>query len=287
MPRSFVAHAARGGTPAPRPARPRTRQTDASGPEALVTELSAPPTLQERAELDAFLSNSARPEGTMAPVELEGFLFAVAAAPIPVMPSEWIEFAFGGEMPEFDSVDEANHLFGILLSLYNAINADVRYRNGRLPASVMFREEVEENVEPDAPLSQWSRGFVQGHFWLREDWDEFGDDLDEEWHAAVSTLAVFADKSLAEDALEEALEEAREGMSEISLADIIDEAWIFFPHSLMAYCRGGVSIQKELRDPEHDPARPATRRPRPGRNEPCDCGSGRKYKKCCGRLRAL
>ncbi|WP_419161607.1 SEC-C metal-binding domain-containing protein [Candidatus Palauibacter sp.] len=31
----------------------------------------------------------------------------------------------------------------------------------------------------------------------------------------------------------------------------------------------------------------ATRVPRPGRNEPCDCGSDRKYKKCCGRLRAL
>ncbi|WP_430700914.1 SEC-C metal-binding domain-containing protein [Pontivivens nitratireducens] len=23
--------------------------------------------------------------------------------------------------------------------------------------------------------------------------------------------------------------------------------------------------------------------PRPGRNDPCSCGSGRKYKKCCGR----
>lgn len=29
-------------------------------------------------------------------------------------------------------------------------------------------------------------------------------------------------------------------------------------------------------------ARPATRAPAPGRNEPCTCGSGRKYKKCCG-----
>ncbi|WP_419164145.1 UPF0149 family protein [Candidatus Palauibacter sp.] len=248
-----------------------------------MTELHASPTPRERAELDAFLSSPDRSEDTLSLVELEGFLFAVAAAPMPVMPSEWIEFAFGGEMPEFDSAGQVNHLFGILLSLYNAINADVRYRNGRLPDSVVFREEVEENVEPDAPLRQWSRGFFQGHFWLREDWEEFGDDLDEEWHAAVSTLALFADRSLAEDALEEVREEA----SEISLADIIDEAWTFLPHSLMAYCRGGVSIQKELRDPEHDPARPATRVPRPGRNEPCDCGSDRKYKKCCGRLRAL
>ncbi|MEM7581916.1 MAG: SEC-C metal-binding domain-containing protein [Acidobacteriota bacterium] len=25
--------------------------------------------------------------------------------------------------------------------------------------------------------------------------------------------------------------------------------------------------------------------PKIGRNEPCPCGSGRKYKKCCGRRR--
>ncbi|HUC18187.1 MAG TPA: SEC-C metal-binding domain-containing protein [Acetobacteraceae bacterium] len=28
-------------------------------------------------------------------------------------------------------------------------------------------------------------------------------------------------------------------------------------------------------------ARPPTRYPKPGRNDPCPCGSGRKYKRCC------
>ena len=34
------------------------------------------------------------------------------------------------------------------------------------------------------------------------------------------------------------------------------------------------------------PPRPVLRRPagkRPARNQPCPCGSGRKFKKCCGR----
>lgn len=30
--------------------------------------------------------------------------------------------------------------------------------------------------------------------------------------------------------------------------------------------------------------RPVERQPEPGRNDPCPCGSGKKYKKCCGRL---
>ena len=30
------------------------------------------------------------------------------------------------------------------------------------------------------------------------------------------------------------------------------------------------------------PAIPQTKAPRPGRNDPCPCGSGKKFKKCCG-----
>lgn len=30
------------------------------------------------------------------------------------------------------------------------------------------------------------------------------------------------------------------------------------------------------------PSAPATAGPATGRNDPCPCGSGRKYKKCCG-----
>ncbi|MDE2758663.1 MAG: SEC-C metal-binding domain-containing protein [Acidobacteriota bacterium] len=30
-----------------------------------------------------------------------------------------------------------------------------------------------------------------------------------------------------------------------------------------------------------EPRRPVIRGPKIGRNEPCPCGSGKKYKKCC------
>ncbi|MBI5243020.1 MAG: SEC-C domain-containing protein [Elusimicrobia bacterium] len=31
-----------------------------------------------------------------------------------------------------------------------------------------------------------------------------------------------------------------------------------------------------------NPPAPTSAAPTPGRNEPCPCGSGKKYKKCCG-----
>ncbi len=36
-------------------------------------------------------------------------------------------------------------------------------------------------------------------------------------------------------------------------------------------------------EPDYAPAQPFTRAPKIGRNEPCPCGSGKKYKKCCGK----
>ena len=35
--------------------------------------------------------------------------------------------------------------------------------------------------------------------------------------------------------------------------------------------------------PANLPGQPFKSAPRPGRNDPCPCGSGRKYKQCCGR----
>lgn len=40
---------------------------------------------------------------------------------------------------------------------------------------------------------------------------------------------------------------------------------------------------KQLTPPEPEREQPAQRRVVPGRNDPCPCGSGKKWKKCCGR----
>jgi len=35
--------------------------------------------------------------------------------------------------------------------------------------------------------------------------------------------------------------------------------------------------------PANLPGQPFKAEPRPGRNDPCPCGSGRKFKQCCGK----
>lgn len=265
-------------------ALPRTSHADPGGMDDLVehvTDLATPPTPAERDRLAAFLASSDRTDGTLSLVELEGFLFAVAAAPCTVRPFEWLEIALGGELRLDEGMDEGNSVLATIFALYNAVNSDVRYGNGQLPATVVFRDEPEANLEPGAPLCQWSRGFAMGHFWLLGAWDEFGE-LPDEWHAAASLLLLFADRDFAEGAVEE----AREEDPGLSLAESLAATWARFPHSLMLYSQTGVALHRASLA-AMDPPRPVQRTPRPGRNDPCGCGSGRKYKKCCGGIRLV
>ncbi len=60
--------------------------------------------------------------------------------------------------------------------------------------------------------------------------------------------------------------------------DLVDEAPDFIPEWVAELYRWRILNETEMR---------RRRRPRPavstkvGRNEPCPCGSGKKYKKCC------
>ena len=149
--------------------------------------------------LGAFLSDPARPPGTLRYHELQGFLFAVASAPELIQPSEWMPLVFGGASPEYASLDEAKRVAAELLSLYNSVNDGVRAETAALPADCVFRDDVLANLDAEAPIGQWSRGFMRGHQWLEELWESYvPNELDEEFAAMLLTLSFFASPDIAE-----------------------------------------------------------------------------------------
>ena len=64
--------------------------------------------------LERFLARPDQPAGTMGIVELHGFLFAVAAAPELIKPSDWLPLVFGEGEPVFDSSVDASSLLGAI-----------------------------------------------------------------------------------------------------------------------------------------------------------------------------
>ena len=222
--------------------------------------------------LSTFLEHPARPDGTLRYHELQGFLFTIASAPELIPPSEWMPIIFDENEAGYATLDEAKGIVGELMTLYNEVNACVVEDRVALPTDCAFRSEVLANLEDSAPIAQWSRGFLRGHQWLEELWDAYvPKKLDAEFSAALLTLTFFASKELAEAFHAEA------GNKERSLEAMANTIRDVFPEAIAEYAHLGQSIHLAL----SEVAGPG-RSTKVGRNEPCPCGSGRKYKKCCG-----
>ena len=225
--------------------------------------------------LQAFLAHPSRPAGTLRYHELQGFLFTVASAPELILPSEWQPIIFGDQEVEYASLEEAQEILGQITAVYNAINAAVIDAPTLLPADCQLRDDVLANFEDDAPIAQWSRGFLRGHQWLEKLWEDLPDEVVEELDATLMILAFFSSRQMAEDYL---AEDGPAGQPFEAAAATIHEA---LPRAVAQYAHIGRSIATVLEGREADMQEPA-QSTKVGRNEPCPCGSGKKYKRCCG-----
>jgi uncharacterized protein len=236
-----------------------------------------PPTPAGEAALEAFLTHPSRPEGTLSLGQVRGFLFAVAAAPDLVQPSEWVPCIFAGEEPEFENMDEVQRIMGTLLSLYNEANDVVQTEGERQPRGCTFREDLLSNLEPDAEVSLWSRGFVAGHTWLEESWEPYMiEAVEEEMGAVLTTLSFFASRSTAEELLRES------GRPEASLEEAAAKFRSVFPDAVTGYAQVGMVIRRAVHEADRHREEAKGKYSGVGRNQPCPCGSGKKYKRCCG-----
>jgi uncharacterized protein len=237
-------------------------------------DLPKHPTAKHLHRLEAFLTAPERPEDTFDLNELRGFLFALVCAPEPVMPSEWLPLVFGDSEPEYRDAEEAERIVGTIMALYNEIAHQVRTEHEpRLPFRP--RRPAIANLESDAPLRRWSRGFAYGHSWLEELWDEtVPAPLDQELATALVVLSFFSDRRVAEALHQESKSrQTLEDMAE-TLCDLLEDAMLGYAQMGYAIEQGLALAEGELQEPAHSD--------KIGRNEPCPCGSGKKYKKCCG-----
>ena len=231
--------------------------------------------------LKAFLSDPHRPEGTWGFRELQGFLFAIASSPESVPPSEWIPLISNNEEFEFADESEAQRILGYIMTIYNEVNSSVIERSEALPMGCEFRPDVLANFDEQSSISQWSCGFMHGHNWLSEVWDEYlPEPLENDYGAGVMALSFFSSRKLGEAYFAE-IESPESGEPGKSFEQFAGTIRDIFPAALAAYANLGRSIFDVHMQAAADHIEPA-RSTKVGRNAPCPCGSGKKYKKCCG-----
>jgi len=187
--------------------------------------------LTESFSLRSFLDGPGRPADALGYTELQGFLFAVVCAPDLIQPSEWLPIALGeDEEARFETMEQARAIFDQLMSLYNETNASLLDGTAALPDDCAFYDDVLANFDDDAPVARWSRGFLCGHNWLEDLWNDLlPEELKDDFVASSLVLCFFASRELAEDCMSEvgigaggSLEETAETMRRLS-ADAMHE----------------------------------------------------------------
>ena len=231
-------------------------------------------TLSSNTQLVEFLASHERPEGTLAYHQVQGFLFAICCSPELIMPSEWMPLIFNEQEAGYSSMEEAEEITQALMVLYNDINAQVFEGSVALPGDITVDNNAMANIGEDAPLGQWSSGYFMGHDWLIELWGQYTPDaLSEELGSSMMILGLFSNRKLAE-----AFHQEIAVSSGQSLEEYVDRMLDMFDDAMRQYAHIGRSIQTVL---DEQSQQPVVSEAKIGRNEPCPCGSGKKYKKCC------
>ena len=203
--------------------------------------------------LAGFLECAQVPETTMSIEELDGFFAALVTGPELVPPSEYVPALWGtpdGEGPVFDSDEQLEYAFGLLMRHWNAIA-------GRLAGGYPHVPTVLEGSDG----TDWALGFLRGMAVREESWRLLFDDKDSA--ALLSPVMVLAAPEVATAPKDWARGDISKTLEYLTIATM----------GLYRYWR-----EREQRVRRA----PLRRAPKVGRNEPCPCGSGRKYKHCCG-----
>ena len=196
---------------------------------------------------------------------LDGLFAALIAGPEVVMPSEYNREVFGGEMSdtcEFPSLDAANDFLGLIMRQWNDI------------AGTLFKGEVYgplllEDKDGIAQANDWARGFMRGVAMRPGGWTEL---IDDELHGGcLLPMMMLCHEHDPDPEMrpEPISREKREEVIVMMAAGLL-EAYRYF---------------RKHREANAGPTfTPRSRRnvSKPGRNDPCFCGSGKKYKRCCG-----
>jgi uncharacterized protein len=231
-----------------------------------MTDLSQPLTDAELDRLDRFLldrideeaDTEGRDVGVLDVSDLDGMLTAIVSAPVTVPPSRWLPAVWGDFEPVWEEMTDFQEIFSLLIRHMNSI-ADLLMQQPE-DFEPLFHERV-VHERRYLIVDEWCEGYWRGVRLAEPQWI----DGDEEVARLLAPILGFtAQTNWAAHEYEQA-ETERLQQTIAASARLLHEFWL-------------------ARRPAPDTAgsQPVRRsEPKVGRNEPCPCGSGRKYKQCC------
>lgn len=238
-------------------------------------DLASPLSQEEFDELDEFLISDLTSEETLTIMGLDGYLTAMAIGPTTVAPSYWLPGVWGpseDDTPAFESAGQAQHILGLILRHMNGIIADLEFDpDGFVPVFGVLR--IDDSGSDYIDGEAWATGFMHGLMLVRQDWQAlFDSEQGREWLEPIRLMGGL-DLTLKEDELI-GTPEQDEALTKQIPASVAAIYRFWLPHRQAVFERTLAATMQRTE-------------PKVGRNDPCPCGSGKKFKKCCGAAATL
>ena len=243
-------------------------------------------TSYQKKQLTELLSHAVNEDRVLTLTALNGFLFALAITPEPILPSEWLPAVFGEEMLDVSDETERERLLKRLFSAYDKIM--VLHNAG----SLAFPYDIPNLKGKDfLSVREWCYGYfnallLRPDLWILnkevEGFQANDDVIDITTCSAIVIGVAVPDKvtdffnrtRMKESFIEKTPTEVKARL--LALLPTAITTMQQFAHAI----KNGLVISKPRRVLQ--PQAPLTVS-KIGRNDPCRCGSGLKYKKCCGK----
>jgi len=213
-------------------------------------------------ELDNFLLSDDMPESAMDISMLDGFFAALVLHPQLIMPSEYFRWIWDSEKgvdePVFTTMDTGNRILGLIMRHYNSVLEAIENDQYEPLFFTLAQDDGSDFFDAEG----WSMGFMLGTTVFNKPWEAVFKDRPE----LVSPMVLLGTET-GWDLLEKSkdMKRATQGAYE-SIAERISLLYEYF---------------RDQREAATEERMPATSN-KTGRNEACPCGSGKKFKKCCG-----
>lgn len=194
--------------------------------------------------------------------ELEGLLAGVIVCPDLLPPSAWLPLVWttdDGEPVVFDNSSQVQAVVGLIMDHYNSVIDDLD--KGRYEP--VFDIDTRNG---DTLWELWAEGFMKAISLSPDSWDVYLRSADEEVSGALAMLMTLIEIADGQSPLDEARTD-----------ELTEQAPDLIPR-----CVQTLHFERLKTHPFGMPRKQEAKGARPGRNEACPCGSGKKYKKCCG-----
>lgn len=220
---------------------------------------------EEIARLADYLSILSTPDYEMSLDKLDGLMHAVAIGPTTLTPSQWAPWIWGekDKFPDILSRAKAFDMMELIFRRYNYILLCLEQTTPIFnPIYNIFEYRNKEYTDP----LNWVFGFRKGVELTKDDWKPLLEsEIGIEWFEPIHLFTLEAIR-------EKEFEKIKTPVRRAKYCEKIENS-ILNIHQYWLPLRTKIHLQ----------ATEKIKQQKVGRNEPCSCGSGQKYKRCCGK----